>query len=96
MAIKTREELITSLNNILGENDSDEALALLTDLNDTLGSQSDAQKVTQLETQLKEQDAAWRKKYRDAFIHGPDDDGFDEEKKPNKRPTKFEQLFETK
>lgn len=92
MAIKTRDELISSVSDILGENNSDEALQLLTDLRDTLGSQTDAQKITELENQLKEQDATWRKKYRDAFLSGADE-SFDEEQ--NKRPRKYEDLFKT-
>lgn len=92
MAIKTREEIITSLTNILGEDTSDEALELLTDVRDTLGNQTDAQKITELENQLKEQDATWRKKYRDAFLSGADE-SFEEEQ--NKTPKKFEDLFKT-
>lgn len=92
MAVKTREEIIANLNNILGENNSDDALQLLTDINDTLGSQSDAQRVTELENQLKEQDATWRKKYRDAFMHGADE-SFEEE--TDKKPKKFSDLFKT-
>ncbi len=92
MAIKTRDELISSVSDILGENNSDEALQLLTDLRDTLGSQTDAQRITELENQLKEQDATWRKKYRDAFLSGADE-SFEEEQ--NKRPRKYEDLFKT-
>lgn len=92
MAVKTRDEIIADLNSILGENNSDDALQLLTDINDTLGSQSDAQRVTELENQLKEQDATWRKKYRDAFMHGAGE-SFEEE--TDKKPKKFSDLFKT-
>ena len=90
MAIKTSEEIIASINSILGDNNSDEALELLTDIRDTLGSQTDAQRITELEQQLKEQDDTWRKKYRDAFLNGADE-SFEEEE--NKTPRKFEDLF---
>lgn len=92
MAIKTSEEIITSLNTILGDNNSDEALELLTDIRDTIGSQTDAQRVTELEQQLKDQDATWRKKYREAFLNGADESFEEEENKPPKR---FEDLFKT-
>ena len=36
MAIKTKDELIQSLNAVLGDNASDEALALMEDVSDTL------------------------------------------------------------
>lgn len=92
MAIKTSEEIITSLNTILGDNNSDEALELLTDIRDTLGSQTDPQRITELENQLKEQDDNWRKKYREAFLNGADESFEEEENKPPKR---FEDLFKT-
>lgn len=90
MAVRTKEEIIASLNNIFGDNNSDDVLNVLTDVSDTLGSQTDAQRITELENQLAEQDANWRKKYRDAFLSGPDEP--DEPDKPNK-PKKFEDLF---
>lgn len=92
MAIKTREELIANVSDIIGENNSDEALQLLTDLRDTLGSQTDAQRITELENQLAEQDASWRKRYRDAFMNGADE-SFEEEN--NRKPKSFDDLFTT-
>lgn len=92
MAIKTREEIINSLSAILGDNTSDEALELLTDVRDTLGQESDAQRVSELENQLTELDTTWRKKYRDAFLSSADESFEQEENKP---PRKFEDLFKT-
>lgn len=92
MAIRTREEIITSLSDILGDNNSDEVLQLLTDVKDTLGNETDAQRITDLENQLTELDTTWRKKYRDAFLSGADD-SFEEEN--DKKPRKFEDLFKT-
>lgn len=93
MSIKTREEIISSLSDILGDNNSDEALQLLTDVKDTLGNQTDAQRITELEIQLTELDTTWRKKYRDAFLSGADE-SFEEEQE--KKPKRFEDLFTTK
>ena len=92
MAVKTREEIIASISSIIGDNNSDEALQLLTDVRDTIGNETDAQRITELENQLKEQDATWRKKYRDAFLNGADE-SFEEE--DNKPPRRFEDLFKT-
>ena len=93
MAIRTSEEIMANLNEILGDNNSDEVLSFMTDLRDTLGGQNDAQRISELETQLQEQDASWRKKYRDAFLSGADE-SFEEEQ--NKRPRKYEDLFTSK
>ena len=90
MAVRTKEEIIASLNSIFGDNNSDDVLNILTDVSDTLGSATDAQRITELENQLAEQDANWRKKYRDAFLSSADEP--DEPDKPNK-PKKFEDLF---
>ena len=92
MAIKTREEIISSLTTILGDNTTDEALELLTDVRDTLGQESDAQRIVELENQLQEQDATWRKKYRDAFLSGADE-SFNEE--DERKPKSFDDLFKT-
>lgn len=92
MAVRTREEIIESLSNVLGDNNSDDALQLLTDVRDTLGNDTDAQRITELEKQLTEMDNTWRKKYRDAFLSGADE-SFEEEQ--DKKPRKFEDLFTT-
>lgn len=92
MAIKSSDELITALNTILGDNDSDEVLQFMTDMRDTIGSQTDAQRITELENQLQEQDKAWRKKYRDAFLSGADE-SFKEENE--RKPKSFDDLFKT-
>lgn len=90
MAVRTKDEIIESLNTIFGDNNSDDVLNILTDISDTLGRSTDAQRITELESQLAEQDANWRKKYRDAFLSGADEP--DEPDKP-KKPKKFEDLF---
>ncbi len=95
MAIKTKEELLQTLSVFLGDNDSDEALAFMTDLSDTLGDDSNAQKVIELEAELANKDKEWRKKYKDAFFNKPPKDEFDGEGE-EKTPRSFEDLFTTK
>lgn len=90
MAVKTREELMQSVKTFLGDDTSDEALALVQDISDTLGD-SNAQKVAELQGQLEEQDKAWRKKYRDAFFSGADE----QEEEKTKKPKSFADLFTT-
>lgn len=94
MAVRTRDEIIASLNSIFGENNSDEVLGVMTDISDTIGSQSDAQRVASLEQQLAEQDANWRKKYRDAFLSGADEEIV--EPIEDKKPKSYMDLFTTK
>ena len=92
MAVKTRDEIMSQLQSIIGEDTSDETLAFIQDVSDTLGNDNSAQRITQLETQLEDQDKEWRKKYRDAFFTGKPDESLDEEEHDNK-PKRFEDLF---
>lgn len=95
MAIRTRDEIMSQLQSIIGEDTSDETLAFVQDVSDTLGNDNSASRITELETQLEEQDKEWRKKYRDAFFTGKPDDNFKDEDE-EKIPKRFEDLFTTK
>lgn len=96
MAVVSKEELLNKLSEIIGESTEDTTLSLLEDIDDTL---------TDYETRVagdedwkakyEENDAAWKKKYRDRFFEKKEveeeevgDDG-EETKK-----TKYEELFE--
>lgn len=94
MAIRTRDEIMTQLQTMVGEDTSDETLTFIQDVSDTLGADNSAQRITELENKLEEQDQAWRKKYRDAFFTGKPDSSYEEEPENNK-PKRFEDLFKT-
>ena len=70
MAVRTREEIMSQLQSIIGEDTSDETLTFVQDVSDTLGNDNSAARITELETQLKTQDEEWRKKYR-ALVFRP-------------------------
>lgn len=93
MAIRTRDEIMSQLQAMIGEDDtSDETLAFIQDVSDTLGNDNSAQRITQLQTQLEEQDKEWRKKYRDAFFTGKPDESYEDDSEQTK-PKRFEDLF---
>lgn len=92
MAVRTKEELMQTVRTFLGEDTSDEALAFVQDMSDTLGD-SNAQTVAELRQQLQEQDASWRKKYRDTFFTEKPEKEDDDE--PPKKPRTFAELFKT-
>lgn len=97
MAIKTTEELMESVRTRLGDDQSDEALALLEDISDTLGDmQSRTAGGEDWKKKYETNDAEWRQKYRDRFFNksnNDDDDGGDDGGgKPNK-PLTFDELF---
>lgn len=96
MAIKTKDELIQSLNAVLGDNASDEALALMEDVSDTLDD-STARGAVDWEQKYRENDAAWRARYRDRFMNNADNNDQPDvdpiiNPVPAERPT-FENLF---
>ena len=75
MAKKTIEELTGKFNLIVGDNDSEDVLAFLEDLTDTMNAEPPAEsedlrgRVEELEGQLRD----LRKRYRDRFYGRTDD-----------------------
>lgn len=85
MAIRSREELMTTLNGLLGDNTSDEALALLDDVADTyddltVRANQDQENWEERYNQL---DNEWRERYRQRFNEPSNNDG------DNDEPTNF-------
>ena len=71
---RTKEEILSQLKVVLGDNTSDEAVTLLEDITDTL---TDAgtneidelnKTIVQLKEQLKDNDDMWRNKYTSRFF----------------------------
>lgn len=107
MAVKSKDELLSSLKSIIGDTPSDEALTLLEDMSDTLdnstggSSDEDKKKIEELEKQVKDTDEMWRKRYADRFLNpsddngGSDDDNSDDENgdDDDESPKTFEELF---
>lgn len=108
MAVKSKEELLSTVKTLIGDNPSDDAIALLEDISDTLdnstggSSDEDKKKIEELEKQVKEVDETWRKKYTDRFFSPSDpkeDDPSEDDPKEgegeNHSPKTFEELFTT-
>ena len=107
MAVVTKDELMSQLKTVLGDNSTDEALALLENINDTFNAtQSDEaikkkdEEIEALNVKLEEQDKMWRDKYREAFFTGTpkgrEDDPStpkNEPKEDDDTPHSFEDLF---
>lgn len=100
LMIKNKSELLDSIKAKLGDDTSDEALALIEDINDTLDDyESKTSDSTNWKQKYVDNDAQWRQKYKDRFFNGDstgDDDmgGIDDE--PPKKPLSFEDLFTVK
>lgn len=99
MAIKTKEELLSMINERFAEDNSDEVISLIEDVTDTYDDLSKkAADVTNWEEKYNTLDADWRRRYRERFFdseYQPEDpEEYEEQEEPEK--TKFEDLFEVK
>ena len=96
MAVKTREEILETIRTRVGDQTDDETISFLEDVTDTL---------TDLETRAngdgenweqryKDNDAEWRKKYKERFFSSePDEPKEPKQKEEEEKPKTFEDLF---
>ena len=73
MAILTYEEYMSKMQSILGERDDEEALGFLQDTRDTFANYQNIGG-EDWKSKYEENDAAWRKRYRNAFFNGASED----------------------
>ena len=96
MAVKTMEELMESVRARLGDNQSDEALALLEDISDTYSDMQSRITGEDWKEKYETNDAEWRKKYRDRVFNKSndnDDDDGDDGHDNTSNPMTFNELF---
>ena len=102
MAIKTRDEILAAIRSRLGDDTSDDALAIIEDIDDTF-KDYETRAGENWESKYKELDAQWRKRYRDRFFQKPDNEETtpEEVKDDNEKDSKdesevkdFDELFE--
>lgn len=95
MAIKSREDLLKSLNTLIGDNSTDENLAILEDVADTLKDYEEkTADQTDWKTKYEQNDAEWRKKYKERFLSGEEiKDEQEEDVKKDSKSLTFDSLF---
>lgn len=94
MAIRTREELLNAVRERIGDDTSDEALAFIEDVQDTINNYENNinNDGTDWKKKYEDNDKEWRTKYRDRFLRGgveQDDDLPD----PLPKRLTFDELF---
>lgn len=104
MAVRNREEILTTIRDYFGEDTSDEALIIIEDVDDTF--KDFESKISEdWKSKYDELDAEWRKRYRDRFFQKPDDkettadDVVNDNKEDLKNESEiksFDELFEEK
>lgn len=94
--VKTKEEILNSIKDILKDDTSDSALSLIEDLSDTLDNTKPSDE-TDWKTKYEENDAQWRQRYRDRFFSKPAQEDSDETDDPapeeTNEPKTFSDLF---
>lgn len=94
MAVRTREELMEAIRGRVG--DSDEDLAFIEDVTDTLSDlETRAADQTDWQARYEENDREWRERYRSRFFNEetPDPDPEDPDPDEHKTPTSYDELF---
>lgn len=79
-----RDDFINAISAIVGERTDDEAIAFVENMTDTYDAFGDSEKdktIEELKKSLENTEQAWRKKYRDRFYGGTD-----EEENPSNQP----------
>ena len=100
MAVRTREEILESIRNIVGGSTDDNTLQVLEDVTDTFTDfENKTANQTDWKAKYEENDEGWRKKYAERFYTGDpsvppknNDTVIDES---DDKPTRFEELFTT-
>lgn len=97
MAVKSKAEILEALKSRLDDT-SDETLALIEDVSDTLNNaETENKDNTDWKTKYEENDKKWRQKYRDRFFGSTDSDDDDKEGSEDEPESdKYEDLFSTK
>ncbi len=69
MPRRSKDELLAAVRGVIGENQTDEAIALIEDITDTFDAPAE-----DWEQRYNDNDAAWRNKYTDRFFSAGDVD----------------------
>ena len=73
MAVKTKEEILESLRGRLGEEPTDDDIAMLEDITDTFTDfEEKTNDATNWKNKYEENDKAWKKKYSERFFSKDD------------------------
>lgn len=96
MAVKTKDEILSAINDI--EMEDETKISMLEDITDTIDSLSNIQS-EDWKAKYEENDAMWKEKYRNRFFSGnnekEEDFIIEEDDTTPPKPMSFEDLFTT-
>lgn len=94
--IKTKEEILTQIRDMIGDSTDDNALSILENVTDTFQDlETRAADQTDWQARYNQLDQEWRQRYRDRFTSGSDDPATppDPDPEPDETIMTFEELF---
>lgn len=97
MAVKTKDEIMSTLKERFKDSTDDETLSFIEDISDTYDDMSARlNQAGDWREKYEENDKEWRQKYHDRFFNKPDDEP-DPEPEPDDSPKilRYEDLFKT-
>lgn len=83
--VKTYDEIMSDIKARIGEDTSDDAIALVENLSDTLKSLADNGK-EDWKTKYEQNDAEWRKRYKERFFNSDKPEGQEPEQDQDQNP----------
>lgn len=96
MSVLSREELMSRINDMIGESDDDNTLSFIEDVTDTLTDLENKANGdgTDWKEKYEQNDAEWRKKYKERFFNSGTEPEPKPEPEPEPEPVTYEELFE--
>lgn len=98
MAIISKDEMLNSIKELIGESTDDKALTLIENVSDTFSDFDERLKdQTNWKQKYEENDSAWRTKYKERFFNrdAVDDEEEEEEEDKGREIKDFSDLFTT-
>lgn len=98
--VRSKDEILASIQSKIGEDTSDEAIKLVEDINDTFEDLTTrVSEAGDWKAKYEQNDADWRKKYTERFFTPTDDDPIakelEKEKPDEPKRLTYEDLFKT-
>lgn len=97
MAVKSKEEILSTMKGLMGDNDSDDSLSFLEDVSDTYDDlEKQVSTMGDWKKKYEENDKSWREKYKERFFSKPVDEpdlGQTQDEPQDNRPKTFDDLF---
>ena len=97
MSVKSRDEILQLIRARVGDDTSDEAIAIIEDVTDTLDDyEARVADSTDWKARYEQNDAEWRQKYKDRFFNKGSEEPEPDPEPDEKEILTFDDLFEVK